>query len=103
MAHEPRWLRWTHKDPNTPPRDLTEDQFIWEVLQLAEQAFASLPPEPMLVEGLDAPGAGVQWRAYVDGPRELLGVARQLAVERCLRRESTWGGSEASVAEKQRP
>jgi|GEM_PF-4315541 len=87
MSQESRWLRWKVGDEPCPPRDLTEDEFIGEVLQLAEGAFASLPLQPMLVEGLDGPGSSVQWRAYLQHPRDLLGLARQLAVERCLRHQ----------------
>ena len=85
-----RMLRWILGDASkTPVRTLSEDEFIWEVLQLAERSFSALPSEPMLVESIEGPESDVQWRAYVQEPNDLLKLARQLAVERCLRHPST--------------
>lgn len=78
-------LRWISGDQRMASRTLTEEQFIGEVLRLAENSFAAVSGEPILVEGVDTHESVVHWRAYLEHPRELLGLARQLAVERSLR------------------
>jgi hypothetical protein len=92
-------LRWIQGDSSkTSARTLSEDEFIWEVLQLAERSFSALALEPMLVESIEGPESDVQWRAYLQEPRDLLKLARQLAVERCLRQSSGPGMSNPASA-----
>lgn len=76
-------IRWIWRAASKPARTLTEDQFISEILHLAERSFAGAPGGPLTIESLDVQGR-VCWRAYYRHPRELLGLARQLCEERAL-------------------
>lgn len=78
-------IRWIWQAGSMPSRTLTEDQFVSEVLELAERSFAGVPEGPVTIESIDA-DERVCWSAYYQRPEALLGLARQLCEERAL-----WG------------
>ncbi len=77
-------IRWIWRGATAPTRTLTEDEFLSELLQLAERSFAGVPQGPVTIESLDVQER-VCWRAYYQRPQELLGLARHLCDERALR------------------
>lgn len=74
-------IRVALKPADTPPRVLSEDEFIREIAELQAAGFAGAKPGPVSVEALDADGR-VRWRAYYTSIERLAEMAEELVRER---------------------
>ncbi len=72
--------RLTLKQGGAPPRVLSEDEFINEILTLEATGFRTVTPGPVTVEALDDQGR-VCWRGYYTSVVRLAQLAHQLARE----------------------
>lgn len=74
-------LRMTLPHEPSPPRTLTQEQFIAEIQALQADGFADAPAGPVTIEALDGDGR-VSWRAYYTSFAGLAGLVRELLAER---------------------
>ena len=74
-------IRVALRHGDSPPRVLSEDEFIREIEQLEAAGFATALPGPVSVEAFDGEGR-VCWRAYYASMERLTELAKQLAQER---------------------